>query len=96
MPQIGGPDGQAGPTAPDMIASGGGNAGPQGGSGGGVEGVVSAIREINSSAQALGQQYPACAQEIQQIQALLRRCLVKASQGAPGQNASASTIPTGS
>jgi hypothetical protein len=86
-----------GPVVPDMIApSGGGQSDPSGGGyGGDGAGAAGDMRPVMDAIKTYGAKHPECGAEITQIQALLRRCLVRSAQGAPGQNASAQQVPTG-
>lgn len=61
----------------------------------GIEQVMSAIRELGQQVQQLGTMVPAFAPDVQQLQQILKRLVVKAAQQAPQQTASAQALPTG-
>lgn len=61
----------------------------------GLEQVMGQIRDLGQSLQAIGSAVPAFGPEVQQIQQILKRMVVKAAQQAPKQTASTQAIPGG-
>lgn len=79
----------------EMMANGGGR-GPSGTPGPDqVAESMGKIRDLGSKVDELGQALPALGPEIQQMRAILKRMIVKAGSGAPGQTASATQLPMG-
>ena len=60
-----------------------------------LEAVMGQIRELGEQVSALGSKVPAFAPEVQQIQQIVKRLIVKAAQVAPQQTASAAQLPMG-
>ena len=79
-------------TGMDQTAQGNGG---QDGARQGLEQVMGQIRDLGQSLQAIGTAVPAFGPEVQQIQQILKRMVVKAAQQAPKQTASAAALPGG-
>lgn len=61
----------------------------------GLEQVMSQIRDLGQQIQALGASVPAFAPDVQQMQQILKRLIVKAAQQGPQQTPSAAMVPNG-
>lgn len=61
----------------------------------GLEQVMGQIRDLGQQIQALGTAVPAFAPDVQQMQQILKRLIVKAAQQSPQQTASAAMVPNG-
>ncbi len=90
------------PPLMGQVASGGGlDTNAQGtGAGGdtakqGIEQVMSAIRDLGQQVQQIGSLAPSLASDVQQIQQIMKRMIVKAAQQAPQQTPSAQALPGG-
>lgn len=93
-PKLGAPSGpdpssQPGPGG----APGTGDDGAQDPSGSGVAAVMGQIRDLGTTAAAIGSSVPALQPEVQQITAIIRRMIIKAGQSAPTQTDSATALP---
>lgn len=58
-----------------------------------LEGAMQAIRQLADQVKALGGMIPQAADEITQIQNLLKSVVVKAAQAAPAQTMSGAMVP---
>lgn len=80
------------PTGMDANAQGNGS---DGGGRQALEQVMGQIRDLGQQVAALGSAVPAFAPEVQQIQQIVKRLIVKAAQAAPPQTASGQQVPNG-
>ena len=78
-----------------MDANAIGGAPASGDSGRGLQQVMQQIRDLGQQIQALGAAVPAFGPDVQQMQQILKRLIVKAAQQAPQETASASQVPVG-
>lgn len=60
-----------------------------------LEAAMGKIRDLNQQTSELGSQFPAMADEVKQIQQILKRMIVKAAQQAPQQTQSSADLPGG-
>jgi hypothetical protein len=88
-----------GPPRPDPSSLPPPPGGPGGGGPDAVNGQLQAtmgkIRALGQAASDIAASVPALQDEAQQIQALIRRMVIKAGQGAPTQTDSGSAVPMG-
>lgn len=94
-PSLGGPPGGDPSAAPPPGGAPDTGGGSQDQAGAAIQQVMGAIRDLGQMAQKIGMTIPPLQPEAQQIQAIIRRMIIKAGQAAPTQTDSATALPTG-
>lgn len=92
-PSMGGPSGPDPSTAPGPGGAPGGPGQSADQAGAGIQAIMGKIRDVGQGLQEIGATVPGLQPEVQQMQALIRRMIIKAGQAAPTQTDSASALP---